>query len=343
MKISDLIIKDSEVIANAMDKMSFNSIRMVFVVDDKDRVVATLSDGDIRRYLVDNGDIEDKVICAGNKNFKHAKTIVEAKQLSREYCMVPVLDDEGRIKIVAGADYIITENKLSCPVVIQAGGLGTRLYPYTKILPKPLIPIGDLPIIELIINRFVEFGCNDFYVIVNHKKEMIKSYFAEISKNYSIQFVDEFEPLGTGGGLSLIADKINEPFIFANCDTFLDCDFIDVYEKHKENKNKVSIVCSEMDVQIPYGVVKTDKDKKITAFEEKPRMQFLSNVGIYVVNPEVIDMIPKNTKIHFTTICEELMKTKDVGVYEISEDEWNDMGELDKLKKMSDKMDIKQK
>ena len=341
MEIKDFIVAENEKIADVLDEIGENSNGIVFIENAEHKIVGSLSDGDIRRFLMSNGAIEDSVTKAMNKEFKSANNIVTAKALTKEYKVVPVLNENGEVTCVVLKDIIIPREKLNVPVVIQAGGLGTRLYPYTKILPKPLIPIGDLPIIELIINRFVEFGCTEFYVIVNHKKEMIKSYFAEIEKSYSIEFVDETKPLGTGGGLSMLEGKINETFIFANCDTFLDCNFSEVCNAHKKANNKVSIICSQMDMQIPYGVVKTDDNKKITEFVEKPRMQFLSNVGIYIVEPEVISMIPKETKIHFTTICEELMKNKGVGVFEILEEEWNDMGEIDKLNKMSGKEEFK--
>ena len=341
MEFKDFIVSEKERIADVLDEISENSNGIVFIENAKQKIVGSLSDGDIRRFLMANGSIEDPVIKAMNKNFKSAGNIVEAKTLAKEFNVVPVLNEEDEVTCIVLKDLILPRTKLNAPVVIQAGGLGTRLYPYTKILPKPLIPIGDLPIIELIINRFVEFGCSEFYVIVNHKKEMIKSYFSEIEKSYSIEFIDETKPLGTGGGLSMLEGKINNTFIFANCDTFLDCNFSEICEAHKKANNKVSIICSQMDMQIPYGVVKIDKNKKITEFVEKPRMQFLSNVGIYIVEPKVIKMIPKDTKIHFTTICEELMKNKSVGVFEISEEEWNDMGEIDKLNKMSGKEEFK--
>lgn len=337
MEFKDFIVSEKERITDALDEISENSNGIVFIENAEHSIVGSLSDGDIRRFLMTNGSIADPVVKAMNKDFKSSVNIVEAKALAEEYNVVPVLNEKGEASCIVLKDIIIPQTKLNVPVVIQAGGLGTRLYPYTKILPKPLIPIGDLPIIELIINRFVEFGCSEFYVIVNHKKEMIKSYFAEIEKPYSIEFIDETKPLGTGGGLSMLEGKINNTFIFANCDTFLDCNFSDVLKEHKKANNKVSIICSQMDMQIPYGVVKIDENKKITEFVEKPRMQFLSNVGIYIVEPEVIRMIPKDTKIHFTTICEDLMQNKGVGVFEILEEEWNDMGEIDKLNKMIDK------
>lgn len=334
MKINDFISKSTHTLNCVYEQINKNEYQIVFVVDEQDKVLFAVSDGDIRRYLLSGGDLQDNVLKLNKNSLISSHSINEANILCKQYKLVPVLDDENRIKIIVSKQEILCRDTINTPVVIQAGGLGTRLYPYTKILPKPLIPIGDIPIIEKIINRFVEFGCRNFYIIVNHKKEMIKAYFAEIAKEYKIHFIDESTPLGTGGGLSLAKGIINEPFIFANCDTFLDCDFNDVFQFHKKEKNLITIICSNMKFQIPYGTVKSDQNKKLAAFEEKPTFRFLSNVGVYVVDNSVIDLIPQNTKIHFTTICENLMNDKKVGVYEIREEEWHDMGEIDKLNKM---------
>ena len=332
-QIKDYILTSNTTLKDAYNKINNNNFQIVFVVDENDVVLFSISDGDIRRYILNGGTLEDSVLKL-NKQFISAKTIHEATILSKQYKVVPMLEQNGCIKLLVTSDGIICKNELKVPVVIQAGGLGTRLYPYTKILPKPLIPIGDIPIIEKIVNRFVEFGCDDFYIIVNHKKEMIKSYFAEINKPYKVTFIDENEPLGTGGGLSLMDGLLSGNFIFANCDTFLDCDFNDVVNTHKNNGNKITMICSNIKVQIPYGTIKCDMQNKLQEMVEKPTFYFLSNVGVYVVDASVISSIPKQTKIHFTTICEQYAKDKLVGVYEISEDEWHDMGEIDKLNKM---------
>lgn len=335
MEINDYIVSNKYSLKEVWDKINKNEDQLVFITNKENKILFAVSDGDIRRYLLGGGNIEDNVLNLNKNSVIVATTINEANKLCKQYKIVPVVNNKGILKI------LVKKGKISCiqklnnvPVVIQAGGLGTRLYPYTKILPKPLIPIGDIPIIEKIINRFVDFGCKDFYIIVNHKKEMIKAYFAEIAINYNITFVDEMKPLGTGGGLSLLKNIIKNDFIFANCDTFLDCDFFDVFETHKHNNNDVTMICSNIKVQIPYGTISCDNEKKLVSFNEKPTFYFLSNVGVYIVNRNVVNTISNDTKIHFTTVCEQLISTKKVGIYEISEEEWHDMGEIDKLNKM---------
>ena len=217
----------------------------------------------------------------------------------------------------------------------MAGGLGTRLYPYTKILPKPLIPVGEIPIIEHIINRFYRQGAQNFYLIVNHKKNMIKAYLNDIEKAYQVCFVDEEQPLGTGGGLSLLKGEISQPFILSNCDILIDSDYEKIYEHHLSENNYITMVCSLKNMRIPYGVVEISKDGGIEEMKEKPEISFFTNTGMYVVHPEVIDELELNQRIDFPDIIEKCRQEgKKIGVYPISENSWLDMGQIDELEEM---------
>ena len=209
---------------------------------------------------------------------------------------LPLLDKRGRVQdvVFAGGLDIDTHKKACAPVVIMAGGLGTRLYPYTKILPKPLIPIGEMPIVEHIIHRFADVGCSAFTMIVNYKKSMIKSYFNDLQKDYTVDYVDEDTPLGTGGGLSLLKGKVTQTFFLTNCDILIDADFGDIYQYHKEKGNVITMVCAVKHFTIPYGVVELGGDGDISGITEKPEMNFLTNTGVYVVEPSVIDGLAYN-------------------------------------------------
>ena len=335
-KLEDFLIKGNEKIKTAIQKINGNGLGIVVVLDENEKVVGVVNDGDIRRSLVPGMNTNDSIDTIMNKNFKYANNICDAKKLAKEFRLrlVPVLDDEGKLKIIVNQNFIKAAKPLNCPVVIQAGGLGTRLYPYTKVLPKPLIPVGDYPIIELIMRRFVEFGCTEFFIIVNHKKEMIKSYFSEIENKYKITFVDETTPLGTAGGLSLMKGMIDKPFILANCDTFLDCDFSECYERHLKSGDEVTMISANINFKIPYGIITVDENNEILELKEKPQLDVLTNVGVYVLNPSIIEEMEENTKIHMTDVCEKHMKDKKCGTFTIQENEWNDMGEIDKLNKM---------
>lgn len=336
-KFDDFLVRNDKTIKEALSKISLNANGLVFVADKNSKAIGVVTDGDIRRALVNGAKTSDSVDSIVNKSFRFANNICEAKRFAKDYKVIPILREDKSIKMIIGKDFIIPERMLTCPVVIQAGGLGTRLYPYTKILPKPLIPVGDYPIIELIMRRFEEFGCKKFYIIVNHKKEMIKSYFAENKNKYDITFVDETTPLGTAGGLSLLKGMINEPFILANCDTFLDCDFYDCFEKHIETQNDITMISAKINFKIPYGIINVNENDQILELKEKPQLDVITNVGVYVINSKIIDNMEENQKIHMPEVCEQYMKTDKCGTFIISEDEWNDMGELDKLNKMMER------
>ncbi|WP_297438401.1 sugar phosphate nucleotidyltransferase [uncultured Clostridium sp.] len=232
------------------------------------------------------------------------------------------------------------KGRLNVPVVIMAGGKGTRLYPYTKILPKPLILIGDIPIVERIINKFNDIGCSEYYLTVNYKKDMIKSYFDEIEKAYTINHIVEDRPLGTGGGLYLLRNKINKTFFLSNCDVLIDADYKEIYKYHKENNNIITMICAKKNLIIPYGVVNLNDKGKIDSIVEKPEYTFLTNTGMYVVEAEVLDKIEVNVFLDFPTLIEKLRcEGKSVGVYSISEDCWMDMGQVDEMKKMIDRLE----
>ena len=250
---------------------------------------------------------------------------------------VPLLNREGEIAdVVFVNDLDIDIHKQAdIPVVIMAGGLGTRLYPYTKILPKPLIPVGELPIVEHIIQRFRHYGCTDFKLIVNYKKNMIKSYLNDLEKDYQVTYVDEDRPLGTGGGLSLLKEKVEGPFFLTNCDVLVDADFGDIYKYHRNQNNLVTMVCAVKHFTIPYGVIELGQEGEISRITEKPEMNFLTNTGIYVVDDAVLDCIRDDEPIGFPDVIDACRKAGEkIGVYPVSENSWMDMGQLEELEKM---------
>ena len=229
----------------------------------------------------------------------------------------------------------------SIQVVIMAGGKGTRLYPYTKILPKALIPIGDYTISERIINNFQQYGCKHFVMILNHKANMIKTYFEEIDKEYRIDFEKESKFLGTGGGLALLKGKINNTFFLSNCDILIDADLECIYKTHKKEKNKITFVCAMKDVVIPYGIIETDSYGKITEIKEKPEFSFLTNTGVYVVEPEVIEELVDDEFIHLPDIAKRYIeKGEKVGVFPISEKSWMDMGQFNEMDSMVKRLGV---
>lgn len=350
--ITNLIIHKAFTIRAALKQLDMEAKGFLAVIDEHNRFIGTITDGDIRRWILKNGSLDEyvtevmnpkpiSILIGEEHNFKKVMSKYSIKAL-------PVLNENSEIiDIFFSEDVLINEYKKcslnEIPVVIMAGGLGTRLYPYTKILPKPLIPIGDTPIVERIIDKFTEFGVNDFYLTVNYKKNMIKSYFNELDKHYNIDYVEEDKPLGTGGSLYLLKDKIHETFFVSNCDILIDCDYESVYKHHKRSGNKITVVASVKNFTIPYGVFNLNDKGNIEEIKEKPEYSFLINTGMYVLEPEVLEDIPKGEFYNLPDILEKYMQTGiKVGVYPISELSWMDMGQISEMKDMINRLSDKE-
>ena len=242
MDIQDFLIAEEASIFEAMEALDKVAKKILFIARNSN-LVAALTDGDIRRWILKKGNLDARVkeIANYNPKFLNEKDKGLAKRYMKKYSIeaLPILDDDGKITSIVflNNEEISRKRNLDAPVVIMAGGLGTRLYPYTKILPKPLIPIGEIPIVEHIMNKFYYYGSNQFYLIVNHKKNMIKAYFNETKRDYRITYIDEDVPLGTGGGLSLLKNQIKSAFILSNCDILIREDYGKVYQFHKKENN----------------------------------------------------------------------------------------------------------
>ena len=258
-----------------------------------------------------------------------------------EFYAVPLVEEDGKLWSVLFRDAPKEEHfaVLDLPVVIMAGGKGTRPGPYTKVLPKPLIPVGDTPIIEHIMSEFQQYGCERFHLIVNHKKQLIKAYFAESCNEIHPTYYEEEKPLGTGGGLYMLKGKIKETFFLTNCDILIKADYGELLRFHREHKNSVTMVCARKSLAIPYGVVETTESGDIRSMKEKPNFSFLTNTGFYVVEPEVLEDIEDNVPIGFPDIIEtERAKGRRTAVFAVDEDGWMDMGQLNELENMREKL-----
>ncbi len=346
MKVDDLLINEDLSVLDTMRRLDETGMGVLFIAPEG-KLRAVVTDGDIRRYILKRRPLEGAVRDAANyspcalpiERRNEAKEQMKKRRISA----LPLLDKNGCVQdvVFAGGSDIDTREKVPAPVVIMAGGLGTRLYPYTKILPKPLIPIGELPIVEHIIHRFADVGCSDFTMIVNYKKSMIKSYFNDLQKDYTVQYVDEDTPLGTGGGLSLLKGKIQDTFFLTNCDILIDADFGDIYRCHKQEGNIITMVCAVKHFTIPYGVVELSENGGICNITEKPEMNFLTNTGVYVVEPSVIESLEYNQPILFTDIIANARaRGERVGVYPVSENSWMDMGQLEELDNMRRRLEM---
>lgn len=342
-EIQKFIGKSNLTISETMQEINSNSYGILFLVDNDLKLEACITDGDIRRFLLAGGRMDDNAIGAANKKPKIARSFDEAKMLyhKKNYVVIPIIDESRCIIDLYCGDGESgkKKNALHIPVVINAGGKGTRLDPFTRVLPKPLIPVGELPIIELIMQEYQQYSCDEFHIIVNYKRNLMKAYFADNDNHYNITWHDEDKPLGTGGGLSLLKGRFNDTFFFANCDALLTANYESMVKFHKESGNVVTMVCAYKNINIPYGVVEMGINGTIEGMKEKPLMSFLTNTGIYIVEPEVIDDIKDGEVIGFPDIVErEKKKGRRVAVFPVSENDWMDMGQLPELEKMRVKL-----
>lgn len=345
------LAKQNMILNKAMQKIDDNANGILFIIDDDNRLCGAITDGDIRRWLLKGGSIYSSIdqvmnvspISITNAEVKNAKEIMHKKSIRA----LPVVDiDRVVIDIILAKElengYEKVREKLQdVSVVIMAGGKGTRLYPYTKILPKPLIPIGEIPIIERVMDMFNSYGIIDFYMTVKYKKNMIKSYFSETVKEYEIKYVEETVPLGTGGGIKLIDKKMEKPLFVANSDSLIRTDYVDLYKHHLENDNSITIVTALKNDNIPYGVIESDENGRLVDIVEKPTRSYLINTGMYIINPDMIDLIPDNVMYHMTDLINDAKQNGyKVGIYPISEDSFLDMGEFAEMKRMEEKLNI---
>ncbi|MFQ5687813.1 MAG: nucleotidyltransferase family protein [Candidatus Scalindua sp.] len=275
------------------------------------------------------------------------KEKAERIMLREKIEQIPILDKNNSVvDVILWTDIFGEEKALenrqffTNPVVIMAGGKGTRLDPFTKILPKPLIPIGEKPIIEIIMDKFYKQGFQKFIFTLNYKKEYIKMFLRENSFPCKIDWVEEDDFMGTAGSLSLLKDKINEPFFVLNCDIILNADYTDIVKWHKESNNLMTLIGCYKEVKVPYGILELD-DGILKSFVEKPNYDVIINTGVYILEPEIIDMIPDNKSINMNTLIEEVSRKGKVSVYPIH-DGWVDVWQWEEYRESLNLLQNKQ-
>ena len=352
MDIRNYIVEENTSVIETMKKINSGAKGIVFVCRGTS-LCAVVTDGDIRRHILRGGDLEQPVgmIAHDTPVFLFADEVKRAGEVMRSHSItaVPIVNEKKEIieirfwwdEFNTSSESRAVERKhpLNIPLVIMAGGKGTRLKPYTDILPKPLIPVGDKTITEHIMDRFAAYGCEQVTMIVNYKKDFIKAYYADSEIRRNIVFVEEEEYLGTGGGLRLLKDNAAGTFFMSNCDILIDADYEDILRYHKQSGNIATVVCAEKKFEIPYGTVKLDQENRIVALEEKPQSAYRVNTGFYVIEPAFLERIPCNTFIHITDVITNCIAEGDkVGCYLIPDDAWMDMGQFDEMDKMRERL-----
>lgn len=307
--LENIIALPEEKLADALPRMEKAALQLLLVVDSKRRLLGTITDGDIRRTLLRGDRLEVPLSNVMNLKPKTLKVdthlnVIRELMLKNNLRHIPLVDEQGYlVDLVVWLD--IFDRRWSSrpePVVIMAGGKGTRLDPFTKILPKPMIPLGDKPIVEVIMDKFYNQGFSSFMLSLGYKSEIIKLYFTEnTGRPYKVNFVQEEEPLGTAGALSLLRDKIDSTFIVTNCDIIIEADYGDILTFHNERKNDLTVVGSLKEFTIPYGVLRTENGD-LDNIEEKPNFHFLVNTGVYILESSLLAHVPEKRHLDMTDL-----------------------------------------
>lgn len=343
-KIKNRIIAPDNTILSAMKKMDEIKVKILFVYNN-DKFEGILTLGDIQRAIIKGHSLTDSVSNILDRNKIYADSsesieVIKSKMKSIRAEIMPVLNDGVLVEVYSWEDLFGKASEpqkklIDLPVVIMAGGKGTRLKPITNVIPKPLVPVGDKTILEVILDQFEAIGCHKFYMSVNYKADMMKYYLSQLPHQYDIEFFMEDKPLGTIGSVSLLKGKINTPFFVSNCDSINEQDYRDVYDYHVSNHNDMTIVTMVKSFKIPYGVIETGEDGLMTALSEKPELTYQVNTGVYILNPSCIEEIPEGEFFHITHLMEKIKaRGGRVGCFPVSEHAWRDMGEWPEYLKM---------
>jgi dTDP-glucose pyrophosphorylase len=345
MKINNILVSPNISIRQAMKDLSASGKKCLLVVNSDNKFLGTLTDGDIRKAILKGININQTI----SNIYQNESTILKendynSNQVKKLFIklnvdLFPVVNNNGELtKVILWSDIFkngknVNKQLVYVPVVIMAGGRGTRMEPFTKILPKPLIPIDNKPIIEHIINHFSKVGCREYYLTVNYKANIMKAYFEELKPKYKISFIDESKPLGTAGSLRLIQPKFDKPFFVTNCDIIIKGDYESIYNFHIQGDYDITLVASTKEYIIPYGTCELNQEGGLSRINEKPHYDFLINTGLYVISPNVVELIPSQKSYDITTLIEDSLKSgKKIGVFPVNDESWIDIGQWNEYK-----------
>lgn len=346
MKYQNRFIESSASLIDSLKKMDYFDKKLLLVFEHE-IFVGLVSIGDIQRAIINNQSLESSVKSILRGSFRYASTFMSSKEIRQMMIqyrmeMIPVLDEDKNLVEVYFWEDIFHKNQqefdsFNIPVVIMAGGFGTRLRPLTNVLPKPLIPIGEKTMLEEIFDRFHRHGCTQFYISLNYKSELIDFYLKSLNLPYKTDCFLEEKPLGTAGSLHLLKGKINETFFVSNCDIIIEDDYANILKYHQENKNEITLVAALKHFPIAYGILETGVDGELLELKEKPELTFKINSGMYVLEPHLMDEIPEDEFFHITNLIEKVkQRGGKVGVFPVSEKSWKDVGNwIDYLKLFS--------
>ena len=339
-KIKNLCVHATLTVKETLKRMDEVGAKILFVVNPEQKLLGSVTDGDIRRWILREGSLQEAIHSMYHSKPKYVEVgydvaTTQTMMLQNKIEALPIVDKAGiLVDVLFWNDLFSGEAKhavksLNVPVLVMAGGRGTRLDPFTKILPKPLIPIGEKPVVEVILDSFADFGCADFYLTLNYKGKMVQSYFENSDCKHRIQYLWEEVPCGTAGSLSLAFDVIDAPHLFvSNCDILVKADYLDFFNFHLSNNNDITLIGSMQHFAVPYGVIEMKNGGALDKIVEKPEYDFLVSTGMYLIKKEVISLIPSDAPFDFPDLIGKVKQANGkVGVYPVSQQSWLDMGQ----------------
>ena len=337
----NILLNPTSTIKEALKVINDGAMQIALVIDSEDKLLGTLSDGDIRRALlndfklsnsIENIIFKEPTVCNINDTKEKILDVAIAKKLYQ----IPIIDDDGKLLGIEEVDELLKLKEKSNKIVLMVGGLGTRLRPLTDNIPKPMLKVGNKPILETIIANFKKYGFVNIILCVSYKSEVIIDYFKDGSEfGVNIEYIHEDKRMGTAGALSLIRNKLNESFFVMNGDLLTNINFERMMEYHLSNKSVATMGVREYDFQVPYGVVNID-GKDILSIEEKPVHKFFVSAGVYVLDSKSLIFVPDNEFYDMPTlfekVIEEKLKSVSFPIYEY----WLDIGRMEEFEKAND-------
>ncbi len=342
--LSEICIPPDSTLRAAITAIDRNQRGIVLLTDREGTLLGTVSDGDVRRAILDGVGLDTPVVdlLARKDGSPYPEPVTapvtatraELLELMRERIVrqVPLIDEEGKVADLVILRDLMPEARLEVQAVIMAGGYGTRLRPLTEELPKPLLPVGERPLMELMVEQLKESGVDKVLITSHYLPEKITDHFGDGSKfGIDLSYVHEDQPLGTAGALALM-DPPDYPLLVINGDILTQVDFAAMLEYHQEQKAAMTVALRKFEMDVPYGVVECD-GPRVSSIKEKPKHSFFINAGMYLIEPDVLSLIPKNQRFDMTELMDELIKTgRSVVGFPIRE-YWLDIGEHDAYQK----------
>lgn len=332
-KWKEVLVTANTSIEEVMQKLESSALQIVLVVDNGDRLLGTVTDGDIRRGILKSLSLTDSIDKVMNSSPKVAK-VNESRESAFAIMRrsgihhLPIVDEDGRLMGMETLDDFIQTRTKQNRVVLMAGGLGQRLHPLTANCPKPMLKVGNKPLLQTIVDKFIENGFCRFYISVNYMSSVVKSHFGDGSRwGVDIRYLEENQGLGTAGALSLLPERPSEPLLVMNGDLLTKVNFSHLLDFHNRHQASGTMCVREYDLQVPYGVVRFDKHR-IVGIDEKPIQRFFVNAGIYVLEAEALDHVPPDTYFNMPMLFEKMIEQKkETAVFPVTE-YWLDIGHM---------------